>query len=78
MQVFVKGLLDKLKVQPEVFRREEYKVDNTAHHTILVWIAYLSWFWGLYLARPSCNFVYTRPAALLLPACHTGSSAPLS
>lgn len=24
-QVFVKGLLDKLKVEPEVFRREEYK-----------------------------------------------------
>lgn len=25
MQVFMRGLLDKLKVQPEVFRREEYK-----------------------------------------------------
>lgn len=25
-QVFVKGLLDRYKVQPEVFRREEYKV----------------------------------------------------
>jgi hypothetical protein len=25
LQVFVRGLLDKLKVQPEVFRREEYK-----------------------------------------------------
>lgn len=40
MQVFVKGLLDKLKVQPEVFRREEYKVHHTAHHTILRWTAY--------------------------------------
>lgn len=26
VQVFVKGLLEKFKVQPEVFRREEYKV----------------------------------------------------
>lgn len=29
LQVFVKGLLDKFKVQPEVFRREEYKVRST-------------------------------------------------
>lgn len=25
LQVFVRGLLDKLRVQPEVFKREEYK-----------------------------------------------------
>jgi hypothetical protein len=29
-QVFVKGLLEKFKVQPEVFRREEYKVNTAA------------------------------------------------
>lgn len=30
LQVFLKGLLDRFKVQPEVFRREEYKVGEGA------------------------------------------------